>query len=291
MAVGSFAIRTYAKKTDDLLATVDRASECLQPELWPLGPRGGGRATPHVEPSHLVNLMLAVCCAVPITSAPKVVPIYRGLVETELRTIRREIRADGVLTTEVRTTERRFGFFKPALHRFGSTLGRQLDGLVTILQQPINQAFREYLRFGGFELALTLGPVPQATVSITQRMPDDAYETVEVLSFTGQQDALPLREPLPAARPIRVVTVRFELIDVLIDLWDDTLAHRKRNAEARPGTSALQAVKPTRSRSEPHNSSDATACVCATAIAHSPHEQKGADDDDEDPCGVAEAAD
>jgi hypothetical protein len=288
MAVGSHAVRTFAEKTGDLLATVDRASVCLQPELWPLGRRGGGRTTPHVEPSHLVNLMLAVCCATPITSAPTVVPAYRALVETELRTIRREMRPDGVLTTEVRTTDRRFGFFKPALHQFGSTLGRQLDGLVTILQQPMNQAFREYLRSGGFELALTLGPIPQATVTITERMPGEAYEAVEVLSFVTPQDALPLQEPLPEARPTHVVTVRFELLEVLIDLWSDTVAHRKRNAEVLPGTSALQAAKPTRSGSGP-NSSDSTACVYSSAIARS-HE-RGPDYDEEGPYGVAEAAD
>jgi hypothetical protein len=290
VAVGSQAVRAYAEKTGELLATVDRASVCLQPNLWPVGKLGGGRTTPHVEPSHLINLMLAACCATPITSSPTVVPAYRELVESSLQTIRREMRADGVLTTEVRATKRNLGFLKPVLHQFGPTLGRQLDGLITILQQPMNQMLREYLRFGGFELALTLGPVPQATVSITEKMPDSTFELVNVLSFVPPQDALPLRAPFPAARPTRVVTVCFELIDVLIDLWDDTIAYRKRNTEALPGASVFQAAKSTRGRSEPQNRSDFSACVYAGAIPHS-HERGSDIDDNEDPCGVAEAAD
>jgi hypothetical protein len=121
-------------------------------------------------------------------------------------------------------------------------------------------------------------------------MPDDPDETVEVLSFVPPQDALPLREPIPAARPTHIVTVRFDLIEVLIDLWDDTVTHRKRNAEARPGTSALQATKPTTTRSgSGPNNSVSIACVYSSATAHS-HE-KEPDYDDEDPCGIAEAAD
>jgi hypothetical protein len=82
VATGAQAVEVVAKATNIPLATVDRAARTLMeadPNLWPKGKKGGGKGAAHVRPTHLVNLLLAVMAANPITAAPAVVRRLRQL--------------------------------------------------------------------------------------------------------------------------------------------------------------------------------------------------------------------
>lgn len=81
MTTGSRAIAQLAGATGIMQSRIDRASVALQSAgMWPMGARGGGRTTPHVDPEHLVNLTVAIACADPITSAAEAVRRYRPLI-------------------------------------------------------------------------------------------------------------------------------------------------------------------------------------------------------------------
>src|SRR4051812_44832892 len=81
MATAAEAIEQIAAKTGMLPATVFRAARALREadlRLWPQGTAGRGKAA-QVEASHLVNLVLALAVADPITAAPEVAPQYCAL--------------------------------------------------------------------------------------------------------------------------------------------------------------------------------------------------------------------
>lgn len=249
MASGTQAVEAFAAATGTLLATVDRASVALQAareDLWPLGKRGGGRTTPHVEPKHLVNLALALACADPITASARVVRQYRHLrvaknLHQEIASTRRELpdlpsefptwpgdvprTPYDVLTRKSRDIPDGIGLVATRLKNFGVTLGDHLDGLVReALQSPLE---RDGLLQLGFSVGLTVDVNPQASVSIRYQLDDGIHtETSSYFpqSALGDHGSAPSRPP---ARPIRLVTLPFELFAVLADLWGDTLAHRK----------------------------------------------------------------
>lgn len=79
MATASQAIEQVAKATGILPATVFRAARSLREAdtgMWPQGTQGRGKAA-HVESRHLVNLILALGVADPITTSPQLVPEWR----------------------------------------------------------------------------------------------------------------------------------------------------------------------------------------------------------------------
>ena len=68
MATGAEAIVRVVDSTDIPPTTVDRTASFLQHarrDLWPVSGRGGGKAAVHVEPHHMVNLILALAAEQP----------------------------------------------------------------------------------------------------------------------------------------------------------------------------------------------------------------------------------
>ena len=79
MATGVQSIVRVTEAADFPPTTVDRSASFLQraePRLWPLSGKGGGRAAVHVEPHHLVNLILALVAAQP-SDAERAVALLR----------------------------------------------------------------------------------------------------------------------------------------------------------------------------------------------------------------------
>ena len=279
MATGAKAVKRYAADTGRSFSLVDSCSERLQPaKLWPMGPPGGGRDTPHVESHHLVSLMIGTECAKPITQSVPFVRAFNALVLSDVKIMRRQVMPDGaVLTWSGRPTERGHGRILSALQRGGRTLIGQLSFLVRYLQTPENEWLRDHFRKSGFELRLAIEPAFAATLSLPGGgLADDGYETTEIASFVTAQKARRAAASLPdVSRVISSLdrSIRFDWFDILIDLWGDTVAHEAKSAEASAKASALQADTSTHDVSDSPNGSDPTACVCASANAHS-HSKK-----------------
>jgi hypothetical protein len=83
MATGAVAAHAIAEALDLLPSTVQRAARILREAdraFWPESGKGGGRRAAHVHASHLINLVLAISTADPITQAPTLVPFWRSFV-------------------------------------------------------------------------------------------------------------------------------------------------------------------------------------------------------------------
>ena len=68
MATGAEAIVRVVDSARIPPTTVDRTASFLQRarrDLWPVSGRGGGKAAIHVEPHHMVNLILALAAEQP----------------------------------------------------------------------------------------------------------------------------------------------------------------------------------------------------------------------------------
>jgi hypothetical protein len=85
VATASQAIDRIAEETGIMQATVFRAARFLREHdssLWPQGSQGRGQEA-HVEAGHLVNVVLALAAADPLTGAPEVVTELRGMVPAQ----------------------------------------------------------------------------------------------------------------------------------------------------------------------------------------------------------------
>ena len=87
MATGAQAIEAIARATGLLPATVGRAARSLREagqDLWPQAAPGGGKNAVHVRPGHLVNLVIALAVADPLTTAAVLTVIFRSLIKTQV---------------------------------------------------------------------------------------------------------------------------------------------------------------------------------------------------------------
>jgi hypothetical protein len=226
VTTGSQAITRLALETGTLFASIDRASVALQAAgCWPVGKRGGGRTTPHVEPSHLTNIAIAMMAADPITAAAEWVERYRGLIVASTLEIQQITEAGGTVTTTERHVDGcRRGLLMGVMHAFGNTLGHWLDGLLSLTtEQP------EALDFMWSALTVELTvrrEFPEAAMAITYKMPDDPGLTIETNRFLiKHEEDMPPLPPELAVQPRRVVTMPYRLFEVLRELAADTLAH------------------------------------------------------------------
>ena len=134
MATGAQATERVAKATGVSVTYVERAARILKEadaDLWPKARKGGGKGAAHVMPSHLVNLLLALMAADPITEAPEIVPRCRAMIP--------------VLKNDLASNE-----FEPGLEARivailddfcpGTNLGERLEGLVRTLMRTNNRA-------------------------------------------------------------------------------------------------------------------------------------------------------
>ena len=80
MARGIESIVRFVDATLAPPTTVDRTAAFLQRarrDLWPMSGKGGGKAAVHVEPHHLVNLVLGLAADQP-SDAEAAVRLLRG---------------------------------------------------------------------------------------------------------------------------------------------------------------------------------------------------------------------
>ena len=187
-------------------------------DIFPLGARGRGKEA-HLQPHHLVNLVIGMAAADPITEAADFALTYRRLVATELRIT--ETEAGSVRTSRETTEVPSKGHLEPLLHHYGPTFGKRMDGLISLLAMPHNKTIRDFLRSAGMSAKLVLGPVPEARFVLPFRFGDDPNDRVEEEIHLPPQEILAL--PRPIAEMRREVWIPFSLFEILTNLWADTL--------------------------------------------------------------------
>jgi hypothetical protein len=231
MATGPETTKRIGQSTGEVLKTsaVAKIQKQQDPPMMPRSPQGGGENAEHAEPYHLINLILGVAVADPVAEAPSAVRRYRALTlvehhvtETTGNTIRHYTEDAGRSTLE------------PLFHMYGLSLGERLDGLVSTLQKSENQHLRALFRASEFGVKLTLGRHPRAEITVVLGIHSNKTRRSETSIYAPPQQRLPISDDSePTAQIRREVVIPFALIDVLIDLWDDTLSYRaKRAAEA-----------------------------------------------------------
>jgi hypothetical protein len=145
MATGAEATEKLAKATQVSVTYVERAARVLKEadaDLWPKARKGGGKGAAHVTPSHLVNLLLALMAADPITEAPVIVPRCRAMIP--------------ILNNDLASSEFETGREKHIAAILddlcpGMDLGERLEGLVRTLTRTANRA-RARRSLGSFEI-------------------------------------------------------------------------------------------------------------------------------------------
>ena len=220
MATASRAIDQVAKTTRILPATVFRAARALREadvNLWPQGTQGRGKEA-HVEPGHLVNLMLALAVADPITTAPRLVADYRDLIDRVGHYVK-------VVSGTVHTEAERLGHTGLLLSDIlvaGGNLGTALERVIDLLAK--NKASQHYFTEAYFKLEFTLDPL-RASCMIRYYAndvdPEVSERSREFLYLSRQ--ASPSTPQLPI---LRKVVIDATLFSSLADLWADTLQHR-----------------------------------------------------------------
>ena len=218
MATGAQGIERIAKGMNIPLLTVDRVSRLLKqhkPALWALAGQGGGKKARHLEPEHLVNIVLALAWADPLTNSPA----------TVLR-LREMARKPGATLFQHHDTALASGY---AISRApneverdveGATLGEMLDSYV--LRIATDPQLREQYQREGLELSLQSWPFENAFI---RRRKDD-LSTADAFDGLGLLSAVPPAAP-PAAIQ-RFAVIPFATFDLLADLYADTLRFQQK---------------------------------------------------------------
>jgi hypothetical protein len=238
MATGAQAVERIAQATGILPATVFRAAKILREYdsvLWPEAGKGGGKAAAHVEPSHLVNLVLALAVADPITKAPTIVKDFRNTWRLGFLHLPQDAQtafaAWGLLTEDKATLGLGGGYL---------LLGNALEGMVDLLASPEGAgANRDALFRTGIEVQLFTGG------SLGQNAFIADGDNRGVLPFCSAQQGV-LSDLMPHNRLIalharleapleRRVKLPLMLFKVMAELWGDTKTYRDTIAIYRRG--------------------------------------------------------
>ncbi len=227
MATGAHAAERIAKATGALPSTVFRAARIMReadPTLWPEAGKGGGRGAAHVEPSHLINLILALAIADPITAAPAMVASYRMFVYPGPQYLQREHMGQ--------TAHMLFGTPSPseqpdpvpAVGVFGGAggLGADLERLVELLAGSDQNALK-ILGESGLTVELEVASrFPQATISyFSLDLEDSIAGHKQEFHYVPGQNTLGLRYATEAPI-VRKAILYVPLFAVLAELWADT---------------------------------------------------------------------
>ena len=221
MATTAEAIDLIADTADMLRATVFRAARSLREAdtaLWPQGSQGKGMEA-HVEPAHLVNLALAIAVADPVTSAPTVVPFYRGLTSGTGHAVR----LDGDTPVELKDEHwGEVGLLMRGVVREGSDLGSDLERLVDLMADNQTAAPRLYDARFRIEF-IPHAKFPAVTTSyVPTNVAANASSSRQFTYLRNQQ--IETTKP----RILRKVVLDTDLFVCLGTLWSDTKRHRTR---------------------------------------------------------------
>lgn len=239
MATGAESIQAIAYVTGIAPATVHRAARNLREadaDLWPKAGKGGGKAAAHVEPRHLVNLVLALAVADPLHTAAQMVVKYRDLVFRQSVYPRELLPAMyGAVT-------------KGLLPHYGSRRrSRSVNSLTVGDQQPLREydgpiyrklgdacewivgrlassadagAIRKSASRGRLRIDVTFGKGRAPLAEVIWQ--DGFYNFVFIYSSVGA----PLRGEY-AAPLVKRLTLFYPLLEMMADLWCATCAHRR----------------------------------------------------------------
>lgn len=222
MATGSTAVETIAKAAGILPATVERTARTLKEakiDAWPLGRPGGGHSAPHVDPHHLVCLILALSGAQPSDAVATVAALFSLHLQQWDRAeeVEPETRYRGA--SVVHSVQKRNQLLQT------NSLGADLVRMIAALGEG-NTALAEELRAKQWTLILN----PTRPVARQTWRDPAAPKVLETKVYAPEQasllDQLPSTGVEPRAQVSRETTIPFALIEVAAELWGDTLAHR-----------------------------------------------------------------
>lgn len=261
MATAAQAIQRVSEVTGMQLATVARAARALREAditLWPQGEKGRGRGA-QVVPNHLVNLIVALAVANPLTEAATQIPSFLQMVPIDLSPKK------GGRTTEAVAAWREGKGLSATIGRFlpGETVQEALVNLVSLLGQPEGATLREACE--GMHVTFQRDDKSTLVVFVSyyewHSHHTDADRTGDGWTNSGlyyaPNDQLPTAEQAITRlrnHPgfiTRTSVINFAAFVALGDIWADTIAHNTRAA------SKTTPVKP--ARATPENDMAATA--------------------------------
>jgi hypothetical protein len=241
MTTGAQATEAIAKATGVSLTLVERAARILKEadaDLWPKAKKGGGKGAAHVTPAHLVNLLLTLMGADPLTEAPAIVPRYRNLIAESPHHPEED-----VFETESFNHRDRMSAI---LDEFcpGSNLGERLEGLIRNLMD-VETRNRARKRLGLFTVGRSHQDGGRITASLDV-LPGvvNFVEPLGDLFPSMQNGAEPSGTPKAAISQTKVVP--FAIFEILADLALDTeRAHGHKPSSDAAGGAAAEDVKTT----------------------------------------------
>jgi hypothetical protein len=210
---------------DEMPSRLTRTVDALQAKgLLPLGSRGGGFTTPHLQPQHVRNLALAMACAENIRrDSAAAARRYSALVQgAEVEVVTIANRRDGSVLTHTERKPADRSMHLALLHGFGNTLGHHIDGL--LLTAARNRDLRDFA-WDAVSITFVLDDeFPEAAMHFEFGMGYSRRRRIETLRYQIKHpDDMPAHEPAPGALR-RTVRMPFALIETMTDLVADTLS-------------------------------------------------------------------
>ncbi|WP_158927050.1 hypothetical protein [Acidisphaera sp. S103] len=209
MATTAQAIERFALVTGIPEPHVGRVARILQLakgadmkslDLWPTGKQGGGKSAVHIQPSHVVNLAIALAVADPITIGPGRVLAFRDL----------------VLQPPEGT----------------SAFGDMFDGLIDLFARPEGRKAR--LTMHRYGAGVLLYPT-QRPLAVFEHHHDD--KQTFYLNFAARPEdpltpALHMRVRVMGIT--RIGSININIIEMMSDLWADSRSKVPAFAEMPP---------------------------------------------------------
>ena len=268
--------------TDILPTTVERTAAFLQQirtDLWPLSGKGGGKAAVHVEPYHLVNLILGLAAEQPSDAGTAV----RLLRETTLFELPRRGMADRFWTKliQIAPEPQPEAYDQTDDNEVGNSGGTWLNSLTAQLAALPPQErleFAEISAVHGAEIVMCIDP---PSIVLTWKGQD--YRREEVHFSSGQPLEKIFPSPEITARRRRLTSFPVTILVVAAELAADTWRRRaadpsfppsgsspeSENASGLPGPEApTRTNRPRKPRSTGSLTTPETKRVCADYQAH-----------------------
>jgi hypothetical protein len=197
MATASKAITRIAEVAGVIPSAASRAARYLREtdtNLWPEGLAGRGQEA-HVEPRHLVNLVLALAAADPITTAPETVATLRSATPVSCSVGDKEEDVSALRVT---------------------TLGDALDAFI-----------ERGIEFWSLTITRSKGCIWAHLYTTTSQTDSFGDQLLRETLFTPS-NTLP---PGEDGSLVHTVTVPPILLNTLGELWADTVKHRAKRAK------------------------------------------------------------